>query len=79
MKLLLTDASTDLGLRVVKVLIFLVSEHTNANVRYMSQEGRNRMRVAPVSALDFIQCRFMWRQPAVYSGSLSVKGPDIPL
>lgn len=54
MKLLLTDASPDFGLRIVKVLIFLASEHTNADVKYMLQEGRNRMRVAPVSTLDFI-------------------------
>lgn len=41
------SASTDFCLRIVKVLIFLASECTNANMKYMLQEGKKIMRWHP--------------------------------
>ena len=67
--LILTSASADFCLRVVKALIFLASEHTNANIKYMLQGRKKKYNEgAPVSTLDFMRHRFTWRQPAICSG-----------
>lgn len=73
--LILTSASTDFCLRVVKALIFSASEHANANMTYMLQGRKKKYNEgAPVSTLDFIRHWFTWRQPAICSGKSLCKG-----